>query len=87
MASGKSLLTYIGDEDTGQIENTVFTKGEPQLIHDNGIIGAAELRDDFTVGPVVDDSAPDEDAQPAAVEAPAAPAKPKTARKPRKKAA
>lgn len=77
MASGKSLLTYTGKQPSIELQGMTFTKDVPQLIRDNGIIGAAQERDDFTVGPVVEDSAPDPEpsASPATEEAPKAPKK------------
>jgi hypothetical protein len=76
MPSGNATLTYTGDEPSITFSGETFAQNEPTHSADQGVIGAAKYRDDFTV---VDyrEGAPAE-AEPAAAPAPKkAAAKPK----------
>lgn len=49
MPSGNATITYTGDEPTITFSGETFVKGEPTHSADQGVIGAAKTRDDFTV--------------------------------------
>lgn len=49
MPSGNANITYTGDEPTISFSGETFVQGEPTHSADQGVIGAAKTRDDFTV--------------------------------------
>lgn len=50
MPSGNTTVTYVGDEETITVGGQDFVRGEPILLHDNGVIGMVSERDDFEAG-------------------------------------
>lgn len=49
MPSGNATITYTGDEPTITFSGETFVQGEPTRSADQGVIGGAKGRDDFTV--------------------------------------
>lgn len=86
MPSGNATITYTGGELTITFSGETFTQGEPTHSADQGVIGAAKTRDDFTVVDHREGEAPAIVSEEPSAESPASPpeapmvAKPKPAK-------
>lgn len=50
MPSGNATFTYTGEEPTMYVMGETFTKDQPQITHDNGVIDHLRTREDFIEG-------------------------------------
>lgn len=86
MPSGNATITYTGAEPDTTFSGETFVQGEPTRSTDQGVIGAAKTRDDFTVVDHREGEAPAIASEAASDESPAPPAETVEAPKPAAKA-